>query len=484
MYKVLLSLFIFISIPQNQAEEFIDDINRLAVFKTALEDMFQEMLYQKLITTRHEKGYISNVEHDRIENLLFRYLILRTSLWEIIDRYRDYNTLYDDPEANMKAFVIGYNAALTLYRYSGILVTTHMEDKQIINKLNESYYRSGIPEGTFAKLFSSLTNPDNLQDFAIARELYSEELHTPGTPLNHLLDNPDLSPLLDELDSLHQTHVLLRDKILNHFVLLTPELTNKLRHGKIRKSVKMRIDRLGGRFQVLKALVFTKVGRLKSPSSLAIRFSERQKQVVYSQLKPGDIILTYSEGYMSNIFLPGTFKHGIIFAGIRSEWKEKDLGKLQLEDQKSSMIQPEDDIIEAVSEGVISNSMDNILEDHINRLLILRPIIDLNNVSEALRTAHSFLGNGYDFAFDFNDASFQVCTEIIYRSYNGIEDIQFELTKRAGVMTLSADDILHFALESGQMEFILLAVEEKKSPGEAVLLARKDAVSMLRGMIK
>ena len=32
-------------------------------------------------------------------------------------------------------------------------------------------------------------------------------------------------------------------------------------------------------------------------------------------VQPGDLILTYSMGYMSNVFLPGVFKHGITFVG-------------------------------------------------------------------------------------------------------------------------------------------------------------------------
>lgn len=476
MRTVLFLLFILPSLSHDRAGQFQDDIKQLSVFKTALDDMFGEMLHQKRTTARHEKGYISSVEHNRIENLLFRFLVCRNSVWEIIHRYRNYQ---DDPQANMKAFVIGYNAALTLYRYSGILVTTYMEDEQIVDKLNESYYRVGIPVGTFTRIFDSLTDPENLKDLDVARELFLQELRIEGTPLNALLSNPDFSPLLDELDTLHEIHLGLRSRILSHYVLLTPELTNALRHSEIQKRAEKLIEKFGSRYQTLKAIAFTEVGDLKDPASRGIHFSESQKMRIFSLLKPGDIILTYSEGYMSNIFLPGTFKHGIVFTGKRNA----ELPNIELTDTQESMINPEDDIVEAVSEGVVSGPISRILDGQINRLVILRLLHDSVQVSGAVRTAYSFLGNNYDFSFDFNDASSQVCTELIYRSYNGLGHIQFDLKKRAGVMTLSADDVARFALNSGETEFILVAVEDEKHPGEAVLLTGHDGVSALHEMV-
>ncbi|MEA1880965.1 MAG: YiiX/YebB-like N1pC/P60 family cysteine hydrolase [Candidatus Marinimicrobia bacterium] len=483
MVKIIISILFFFSASQLQADQFRDDIKQLVVFKTALNDMFQDMMYQKITTARHDKGYISNVEHDRIENLLFRFLICRRSLWEIINKYREYNNLYDDPEANMKAFVIGYNASLTLYRYSGILITTYMDDEQIIDKLNESYFRVGIQEGTYAQIFDSLTNPENLEDLDIARELFSNELHEIGTPLNSLLSNPDFSPLLYELDELHKIHLSLRKNILGHYVLLTPEITNKLRHSKIQKDIEEIIKKVGDRFNALKAFVFTEVGDIKSPVNQSIHFSEGQKQKIYSMLQPGDIILTYSEGYLSNIFLPGIFKHGILYTGKRNNKNNLNIQEMGLQKQQLSMIQSTDDIIESVSEGVISNSLNHILKKRINRLVVFRPLVDSTQVIEALRITHSFLGNSYDFSFDFNDASYQVCTEIIYRAYNGMGDIQFELTKRAGVMTLSAEDICEYALKSDKIEFVFLAVESKKAPGEAVLLTGKAGISEIHELI-
>ena len=35
-------------------------------------------------------------------------------------------------------------------------------------------------------------------------------------------------------------------------------------------------------------------------------------------LKPGDLVLTYTAGYTSDVFIPGAFKHGITCMGSQN----------------------------------------------------------------------------------------------------------------------------------------------------------------------
>ena len=48
--------------------------------------------------------------------------------------------------------------------------------------------------------------------------------------------------------------------------------------------------------------------------------------------------------------------------------------------------------------------------------------------------------------FDFTRSDRLVCTEVIYRAYDGIGGLHFDLTRRAGRMTLAAVDLLQMAL--------------------------------------
>ena len=462
----VLSCILFIYPIKAETSSFKDDINKLSIFKNAFDKMYGEMKHLKNSATRHETGYFSNIENDQIENLLFRYLILRTSIWEIVNKYRDYSTYSDDPSENMKALIIGYTSALILYKYSGILITTNMEDDQAIDKLNESYYISGIPRGTFQTVFTSLTKHENLDELDIAHELISTEMNEPGTELYSLIKDPIYGPLLNDLDQLHLAHVKLREEILNHFFLITPELTNRFRHSSIKKKVEDLIIKTGSRFNALKAMVLTYGGHLKSPLSNHITFSDREKDTLISILHPGDIILIYSEGYMSNIFLPGIFKHGIVFVGSKNGWEENDWRSIDISLEQRSFIRPGDDIIEAIAEGVVSGSLKMILENKINRLAVFRPDLSKNQVQDVLKTVHSYLGNSYDFSFDFNNAETQVCTELIYRGFNDIGPIHFELSKRAGAMNMSAEDICRSALETGNLELVTLVIEDEYRAGK------------------
>jgi len=221
---------------------------------------------------------------------------------------------------------------------------------------------------------------------------------------------------------------------------------------------------------------------------------------IKSLLEPGDIILTFKSGYMSNIFLPGVFKHGITYVGSPGQRKEAGLDietltgiapgkkeKLARDLAHSHLASgAAADSIEAVAEGVIFNSIEQLMNSHLNRLVVLRPKLTREERVEDLITVFLLLGSGYDFKFDFNDATYQCCTEVIYRSLNARGDIRFPLTKRAGVQTLSADDILHYHLSSApsHFEFVLLA-EESPHPNSqrAVILTGEKGMASFRQLM-
>ena len=101
---------------------------------------------------------------------------------------------------------------------------------------------------------------------------------------------------------------------------------------------------------------------------------------------------------------------------------------------------------------------------------MLRP--QLSDVERAafLVEVYSYLGDGYDFRFDFAEASQQVCTEVIYRAINNKGSIDFALTERAGHETLSADDIANYHLDSEAFEFVLLVETNPDSKDNEALI--------------
>ena len=296
--------------------------------------------------------------------------------------------------------------------------------------------------------------------------------------------DPIYGPLITDLQSLHRIHVKLREEILSHFVLITPELTNRLRHRSIKKKVEALTKKAGGRFEALRAIIFTQVGHIKAPGSSPLVFDGKDKDQLLSLLEPGDIILTYSEGYMSNIFLPGIFKHGIVYTGIREEWPQGDWAQIEISDAQETLIKSNHNIIEAIAEGVVSGSMNTILDTKINRLAVFRPNLTDDEKLNALNTVHSYLGNQYDFSFDFNDAETQVCTEVIYRGYNQIGELDFKLSKRAGKLNMSAEDVCRYAIDSGQMDLVTLIVEDEYRKGKPRFFAPENGVEIILGLME
>lgn len=233
------------------------------------------------------------------------------------------------------------------------------------------------------------------------------------------------------------------------------------------------------------------MSRIKNPEAHLITFSANQKRQVYNALEPGDIILTFAAGYISDIFIPGAFKHAITYVG--SPRNRQDAGLLAnrlawLPDAEREVLQKsvgvatlpsgqDADVIEAVGEGVIFNHLGHIMDTHINRMLILRPRVTSEQRTQALADVFLFLGDEYDFKFDFADASKQVCTEVVYRAFDGKGPIQFSLVERAGHETLSADDIAnnYLAAPGKSFDFVLFAEEAPDSQEHRARILVGDA---------
>jgi hypothetical protein len=96
-----------------------------------------------------------------------------------------------------------------------------------------------------------------------------------------------------------------------------------------------------------------------------------------------------------------------------------------------------------------------------------------------------FLGDKYDFSFNFRDVGAVVCAEVQYHALDGKGDIAFELTRRAGNPTQSADDIInYYEKRRGSFEFVLLALEDTHSPcHDAKIYVGEDGENMLKKLM-
>ncbi len=450
------------------------DLMRLHVYLQELQDLAKEIETLRKTIGRKKRGHYTSDEHDKVEEILFRYLGRRESLWDIINYYAEYKKHFSTSELQAKGFIIGLSAATNLYYHSSIHITTFIGDPAVIRKLNEAYYRSEIPRNSYNKVFNSATSVINIKRFRAAWIFFAEESNKPSSSVSKITNSDPLyRDLVSQAQSLRtETEVQIKH-ILQESAVFLPNVRNRLRHSSIAGLASKARLRLGNAIENARAILFENVGRLKSPTADPITFSNQQLQQMKTLLKPGDIILTFSAGHMSNIFLPGAFKHGITYVGSPAQRKTIGLSEESFSKHSKRTLKNvinklsiarlpsghEANLIEAVAEGVIFNSLEKITACHINRLLVLRPRLSDEERLEQMETVFLFLGNTYDFHFNFEDGSSQCCTEVIYRSLHGRGNIEFELTNRMGVQTLAADDIINHYLSIAPKSFsaVLLA---------------------------
>jgi hypothetical protein len=435
------------------------DLKKLKTFSDELASMRSEMYEMRERSNVGALDYFPPEEHDDIESILFRYLMIRNSLWEMVNYYDNYRERFTTPETRTKAFLTGYSAGLHLTSNTSLLVDTFIDEPVGKDKLNEAYPRSDIPSGTYDMLLSSVTSLDHMEAIKVARVLFIKEATDSDSILYRVYhSDPEYQSVIDQVDGLYNQTEERISHILKMESLLFPETVNRLKQTVIIKAADKLSDKIGDNLYAIRGLLFSNVSDIKIPLTRPLHFSQAQKNKIHAMLEPGDIILTYTAGYMSNIFLPGAFKHGITYVGTGPKRKETGLADDPTELVKGIEIEKLEaafrndttdsglpaDVIEAVAEGVIFNSLDHLLDTHINRMVILRPKLTPKEKREALTIVFALLGTGYDFKFDFNDGSYQCCTEVIYRSLNSRGGFNFDLTRRVGAHTLSADDILEY----------------------------------------
>jgi hypothetical protein len=409
-------------------------------------------------------AYFDAQQLDQMEGLLFSFLAGQTSLWDIVNGFGGLGATFSDDLINTKADVLATTAALLIIEHTAFVVNQFSDKPLAMKLINQDYYRSDIPLGTYDRMVVSMTSPDLLDALVAAQEYYAIGLADPQSSLAVLAQtNPVYAALIQQLPVLHDAAA----EQLQQVAIAYP--SHKAAKKKLRKGIRSEHKY---RYKA-RSIIFKEVSRLKNPKDHVVVFSDQQKQEVFSLLQPGDLVLTYTAGYMSDVFIPGAFKHGITYIGTEAD--RAPLG-LSIDNLPANAIRynPEAlaanlaeqslpngqqiDMIEAVAEGVIFNNLEHIMDTHVDRMLVLRPRISAEERAQFIVEVYSYLGDGYDFLFDFTDSSMQVCTELIYRGINGKGLINFELTMRAGHETLSADDIANYYLngQAGTFDFVLL----------------------------
>ena len=474
---IILSFFL---IPQCFSQRWVpsDDFNHIKTFNSVLDKTISEISSIKPLD-KNGKNYFSNKQYDQIERLYFRYTLCTRSLLDIVNAYKDITNKSKFKKNNAQAFILGYSASLTLYKYSAELILQTAGNELLIKKLNEEYPRTEIKSDGLNYIISNLTEPNNIKNIDIANEFFKRQI----IENNKLYKSTDLFPFADELinytKTLSDEYESYKKTILDNYTILPLQAAEIMQVATIEETVNNMVDDAGGQLKAIQEFLFTIMADVRMPLVEGIKFSRRQKKQIIKSLKPGDIILTFSSGYLSNIFLPGYFKHVLSYTGKNNLKKNKFLNQVQLKDNQKKYIQSDHDIIEANSDGVRTEELDSYLNGYANRIIAFRPNLNDDEIQIILKNLYSFLGIDYDFDFDLTSGEKQACTEIIYRSYNGMGNINLDLEDVLGITTLTGDNLLNYFINDGESELIFLAVESDSRPNKAKIFEGLEAINYI-----
>jgi hypothetical protein len=375
------------------------------------------------------RGHFRPDEESAVVGWFAGLLTIRNALWEVvaeasrplegeIDRVIDVD--------GWRCFVLGYTAACLIVRVDRMVLEDVASNGLVQRKLNEGSVAHRIPRKQYTAIFESFSDPKT----ALAME---QAMRFARSHRNHLAD-------------------LERDSVVGELVVQLPNRERALIPGRRRYLSRLlgflehAVRRTGAsaRQQALFAALETG-GRLASELHdrwTPDRVGKTIRRRIGELLQPGDILVTRHDTAVTNLFLPGYWPHAALFVGGEGDRRRL---AIELDSDRRDRWGGDRMVLEALKDGVLFRRLDETLA--VDAVAVIRPQIDQTLVAQAIARAARHEGKGYDFDFDFFRSDMLVCTEVIYRAYDGVGPLRLTLTERSGRPTLSAEDLLDLALE-------------------------------------
>ena len=373
-----------------------------------------------------ERGYFRPSENDSIAYWYARFLSVRDALWDTINDVLDRsNTAIHriESDEDWRLFLVGYAAACVLVKLDRLLLFQIAHHSIIQRKLNEAFEEYRIPRKQFTRIFSAFINHNHALMIYDAMRLAKKH----RLKLEQLKYDDQIGGLARNLDQYERW--------------LDSSRRNYVKRSLCYISHKWRRRGVVALNQSL-ARVMESAGR--TASGVGGRSEKRitgqiRKQLAQTLL-PGDVLITRHDRVLTNLFLPGYWPHAALYIGTGEQRNE--LG-VRIDNDKAERWTAECCVLEALKDGVRFRPLSETL--NVDHVVVLRPALSIDAVRKGIERAVMHEGKPYNFDFDFFNSDKLVCTEVIYRAYDGLEELHFPLTQRSGRQTLSAEDILTYA---------------------------------------
>ncbi|MDB4331735.1 YiiX/YebB-like N1pC/P60 family cysteine hydrolase [bacterium] len=371
-----------------------------------------------------DRGYFLPSEEDSLLATWVSYHQCRNALHEIISTVNHSDSKSEQP--CLADFIVGYSSALLLVEAARFLRDAFSKETVIRQKLNESNPGLQLEVDSFEKIQRSLTSPENAVKLKKTQEFFFE----------HLQEIADYSHQQPELKAVYE---LIVDRQAAIEVSTSRYIKSRLRdRGEQLSDAVVQKGLLAAVYAIQQwgavAIGAMSVKPMHTPQ-LPKPIEEEFRQIIQA----GDVLVTRKEGALTNYFLPGFWPHVSLAIGNQR-------------------------VVESLKDGVKERDLQSPFSN--DGMIVLRSHLSTEQISNITNRAKSHLGKPYDFDFDFTRSDRMVCTEVIYRSYSGIGQINFQLTLRAGRQTLSAEDLLQLALKNQHFQ---LVASYHPSQGEQML---------------
>jgi len=405
------------------------DLERLRSIAAGIEDLAAKSaaLHEELDARRkaENRQFYRPDEDDRIRWQFVTFMSYRAALLRIAATYGNYESVRE-PALRARCCMLGTASAGTAYEASLRLIAAYRDNTLVRKKLNEREPRWGLPGDLFDKVLASASNESNLrlfQEMAVYYDARNEEWRRIGG-----WEDADFR-WFDE-----RIHRSLQ------YVQAHPISRSKEWLSSLARRVKSDVYTPVYAAQSMLSEMIGDLRIVKDEPLISVR--QVQEQIV-PKLQPGDIFLERRNWFLSNAFLPGFWPHGALYIGTAEDLKALGIAddpEVKLRWAEYTKLAPDGEphtVIESVSEGVIFNSATESM--HADYVAVLRPRLSREQIAKAIVRAFSHQGKPYDFEFDFFTSDKLVCTELIYRAYEGM--LHFDLVRIMGRDTLPALEI-------------------------------------------
>ncbi len=413
-----------------------------------------------------QRGFLTPTEDDAVRHLLVSYWQSRNALIELVTSFRVDEELPD--ELRPAGFLVAYAGALVLVDAARFL-REHFHDRPVVReKLNAPEPHFRIPEGTYDRVQKSLTSPVHAWHLYHAAQYFDDH----EQQLRELVSDTPLAELLEIIERLQNR---IQISVSQYAVARMRVRAQQLIHSVKRDLLWRALYGLQKAVSRLASSISTDPGH---QPALPIAVCNELREL----LEPGDVLITRKEHALTNYFLPGFWPHAAFFLGDSKQLVAYGIAQhVNVQPRWKRLLEcdPAEPrrVLEALKDGVWIRSLASPFAT--DALAVLRPQASKTQIAEAITRGLFHDGKPYDFDFDFTRSDRLVCTEVVYRSYEGVGGMSFQLTRRAGRLTLAAEDLIRMALD--RIHFEPLAVFSPSHAGE--LLVGNEAESVIRNTL-